>query len=274
MTIHPIDRLVREANPVPDPTNLEHVALTALQAMEQWREEMDTQVQTETHREPNRARRVAVAIAAAAVVLGLLGGTALLLRTEQPGLVATTQAPPPTTVPTTVAPQFDLTGTYAGELYVWLDDIWGPNVDATHDRIPMVFWLDLAGDGDTDTGELVVSRLGSELLLDGRFTAEGSPPRDDPGEVTRLPVVDVVAAGDQVTVTWDPTVGPIEDSGVSGVSCRFEQVALTFTAEESGDRLALASGSFTRGQGCDIEGWFGPIPFESGSIVRGAAPMP
>jgi hypothetical protein len=69
MTIEQIDRMVREANPVPDARALEPVDLSTLRVTQQRSGDMQTQNQIEKDQEPERPKRGLLTGAAAAVLL-------------------------------------------------------------------------------------------------------------------------------------------------------------------------------------------------------------
>ena len=83
--IHPIDRLVRQANPVPDHTALEPAELSDLLELEQWRETVDTQVDRDTSKEPRKPRGLLIGIAAAVMTIALIGAVAVAVNSgDQP----------------------------------------------------------------------------------------------------------------------------------------------------------------------------------------------
>ena len=85
MTIHPIDRLVRQANPVPDHRALEPAELSDLLELEQWRETVDTQLDQDTQEEPRKPRGLLIGIAAAVMTIALIGAVAVAVNSgDQP----------------------------------------------------------------------------------------------------------------------------------------------------------------------------------------------
>ena len=82
MTIHPIDRLVRQANPVPDHTALEPAELSELLKLEQWRETVDTQLDQDTQEEPRKPSRLLIGAAAAVVAIALIGAVAFAVSSD------------------------------------------------------------------------------------------------------------------------------------------------------------------------------------------------
>ena len=85
MTIHHIDALVRQANPVPDPTVLDSVELSG-SLLEHRSQDMDTHVKPDTVQGPRWPRRLLVGAAAAVIVVVALVGTLAVTQVsdEQP----------------------------------------------------------------------------------------------------------------------------------------------------------------------------------------------
>lgn len=238
----------------------------------EWRIGMQTEQHTPQKTQRTRPKTGWLVAAAAFIVVVVSGAAIWFLGPQQSDVANTppTEAPAPTTIPTTAVPQLDLTGSYVGELFVWFDDLWGPdNIgQGSNHRVPFVVWLELDGNGDTYSGDLVLTHFGLVRRADGGFEDTGGILVNDPEDPTRFPVVDVVAAGDQLTLTWDPTIGPLEDAADP---CRFGQVTLMFAIQESGALLADASGSLTLGDDCEAShaAPTTPIPIDRSSLLRG-----
>jgi hypothetical protein len=92
MTLDQIDRMVRQANPVPDLKTLEPVDASVLALNQQRRTEMQTHDRVEVDQEPEKpGRRLLTGIAAAAIVII---GALVLFRPMEDAPVATQPATP------------------------------------------------------------------------------------------------------------------------------------------------------------------------------------
>lgn len=215
-------------------------------------------------------------VAAAAFVVAIAVGAAVWLvgSSASPDVADTPETTVPTTpsttqppVTTTAAPQPvpDLTGSYIGELEVRQQDLWAGT--GPEDRpVPLVAWLDLDESGDGYEGALTLSQVDIGLAADGSLVNVdgGAVSADADVDWGRFPVTDVAVAGDEVTVSWDPSIGEAFDFTTR---CFFEEVTLTFTIENNGDLLADASGSFTR-TGSTCRNPDTPVPFDRGELER------
>ena len=94
MTIHPIDRLVRQANPVPDHTALEPAELSDLLELEQWRETVDTQLDQDTQEEQRKPSRLLIGAAAAVVAVALVGAVAFAVSSDDQPVAWSEEARP------------------------------------------------------------------------------------------------------------------------------------------------------------------------------------
>lgn len=214
-----------------------------------------------------------VVVIAAGAVIWLVGSSASPDVVDTPATTvptAPTTTQPPVTTTAALSPAADLTGSYVGELGVRQEELWSKEkLDAGDRPVSIVAWLELDESGDGYQGALRMSQVDFRLATDGSGGLVGNPaegvlPPDTDVDWGRFPVVDVAAAGDEVTVSWDPSIGAAWDFTTR---CSFEEVTLTFTIEENGDLLADAAGSFTR-TGSTCRNPDTPVPFVLGELRR------
>jgi hypothetical protein len=166
MTIEQIDRMVRGANPVPDPKALETVDLSALRVSQQRSEDMQTQNRVKSDKEPDPPRR-GLLIGAAAVVLLLIGALALVQNLGEDPVVdqtpVTTQAPPEATAVEVATSFLEAYGAY---------DVKQAETYLTDDADLSGLW------GGQETWRLAISFMeatGFKVLLDQCQQGEVSP---------------------------------------------------------------------------------------------------